>query len=184
MSFGGCLFFLTFKKTTTMKRFLLITALSLLVFSGQAQTTNYYKGEWRVAHKMDLFTCICKVDIAKDYTVKAEFAWVFNAIDTADETMMELYKGKEGKTGIEFAEGAYNSSTGDIYLEAVELNDPNMILGKTRYQLKLSADKQVIYGDTEALEEGQGDAGTFYAIKMRDGNGKKEFLALQKSVKL
>jgi hypothetical protein len=162
-----------------MKRICIITSLLFLVHTGMTQV-SYYKGEWRIANTTDLFACVCKMQIQKDNTVKAEFIWIYKSIDSTDENMMETYKGKKEKAGIEFAEGTYSPVTGDISLEATSLTDPDLIIGLTKYSLKLSADKQMIYGTTIALEGGE--PGLFCVVKM-NSSGNKVFITLENQVK-
>ncbi len=162
-----------------MKRICIIASLLFLVHTGMSQV-SYYKGEWRIANTTDLFTCVCKMQIEKDNTVKAEFVWIFKSTDSTDTNMMEAYNGKKGKIGIEFVEGTYSPVTADISLEATSLADPDLIIGLTKYSLKLSADKQMIYGTTIALEGGE--PGLFCAVKM-NSSGNKEFITLKNRVK-
>ena len=162
-----------------MKRICFAAFLLFLVHASMSQVT-YYKGEWRVPDKTDLFTCICKIDIQKGAAVEAEFIWIFKAIDSTNEEMMKMYEGKQGKKGIEFTKGTYNPATGDIYLEATQLRDPDVILGMAKYFLKLSANKKTVYGTTKNIV---GDEpGVFYAVRMKS-SGSKEFEMLKKSVK-
>jgi hypothetical protein len=162
-----------------MKKHLTIIILFFAGLCSQAQVA-YFKGEWTTENKSDLFTCICKLEI-KEKTVKAEFAWKYLAIDSTDAVMVEMYNNKKGKTGIEYANGTYNPATGDIYLKATELDDPNVILGMTIYNIKYAVDKKAIYGITNDFEGN--NPGLFYAMAMDRSIGEKEFLSLKKSVK-
>ncbi len=157
-----------------------ITLLLLLSFHVAVSQVTYYKGEWRVPGKADLFTCICKLEIQQDSVITAEYAWVFQIIDSTNTELLELYKNKNGKTGIEFAKGTYHPGTGDIYLEATGLDDPHEILGMTKYLLKMSADKQTLYGNTLGVETD--DPGLFCAVKMKS-SGRKKYDKLKQSVK-
>jgi len=92
---------------------------------------------------------------------------------------VNYYKGKKGKTGIEYTAGTYTASTQDVFLSTTELADPHEILGKGKYFLKISLDKQVIYGRTTSMEGT--DPGLFYAIKTNMSSA--EFEKLKEKVK-
>ena len=94
--------------------------------------------------------------------------------------MVDLYKGKKGRSGTEYLEGRFDAATGDFYFEGKEKDDPDMILGLDKYHAKLSANKQVIYGTTET--EGTKE-GLMYAVKMTNSAGQKEFIAAKAKVK-
>ncbi|MBK8608769.1 MAG: hypothetical protein IPL84_02135 [Chitinophagaceae bacterium] len=162
-----------------MKQTCLIFSLLLLLQSGFAQT-SYYKGEWTEVNKNDLFTGLFKIDVKNDGTVNAEFVWTYLAIDSASLELLDLYKGKKGKTGIEYAEGYLNAKTNDLLLEGKSLDDPHVILGNDKYHLKLSSDNKVIYGtsDTNGTNEG-----LIYAVKLKGTAGEKEFLAARAKLK-
>lgn len=110
----------------------------------------------------------------------AEFVWTYWAVDSSKQDLIDLYTGKKGKSGIEYAEGSFTSATHDLELTGKTLDDPNVILGNDVYHLKLSAGKDVIYGSTETQGTNEG---IFYAIKLNNNTGKKEFLAAEAKVK-
>lgn len=154
-----------------MKQILLVFISAIAISICNAQT-SYYKGEWTTINKHDLFTGLFKIDVSKDGSAKAEFIWTLLATDSTRQDLVDLLKGKKGKSGIEFTEGTYSSATNDFYLEGKSLEDPNVILGEDKYHLKLSADKNVIYGSTETMGSNEG---LFYAIKMTKNAGEKEY---------
>ena len=127
-----------------------VVILFFFMHSCFAQST-YYKGEWTVKDKTDLFTCLVKIDIKKDGTATGEFIWKYISIDSSNAELVELYKGKKNKTGIEYTAGTYNAASSYMYLETVKHSDPDMILGSTKYFIKLSAGKQILYGTTTNL---------------------------------
>lgn len=161
-----------------MKKIISAMALFLVVHSCLAQVT-YYKGEWTVKNKSDLFTCVCKVEIQKDGTVKGEFIWTYISIDSSNAELVEMYKGKRNRSGIEYTEGGYKNTGNDLYLETTKLTDPWKILGTTKYLIKLSADKLVLYGITTNLNDEA--PGLFYAVKMQS-SGEKEFHSLKTKI--
>jgi hypothetical protein len=161
-----------------MKKIISTMALSLIVCTCLAQVT-YYKGEWTVKDKSDLFTCVCRIEIQNDGIVKGELIWTYISIDSSNAELAEAYKGKEGKSGIEYVEGIYKAATKDIYLETTKLTDSWKILGSTKYLIKLSANQQVLYGITTTLND---DApGLFYAVKMQL-SGEKDFHSLKTKI--
>ncbi len=161
-----------------MKKIISSAILLFFVQYGLAQVT-YYKGEWTVKNKKDLFTCLCKIDFQKDGTVNGEFIWKYISIDGGHAELVEMYKGKINKMGIEFTEGNYYAGTGDIYLETKKLADPDRILGSTKYFIKISADKKALYGTTTNLN-GE-DPGLIYAVKM-NSSAAKEFSGLKSKI--
>lgn len=162
-----------------MKKLLLLTFFCLAMFPAIAQVA-YYKGEWTMVDKHDLFTGIFKIEIKNDGTVTGQLAWTYLETDSTDDFMLTSYKGKKGKQGLEFVEGKYAPSTHDIYFEGKDKSDPYEILGLDKYTLKYSADKQVIYGTTAT--EGT-NKGLFYAIKMNNAAGAAAFNAAKMKVK-
>jgi hypothetical protein len=160
------------------KVFGLIILIFFTTFS-QAQT-SYFQGEWTVKNESVLFTCICKLEI-KNTVVAAEFAWTFITIDSTNSELIEFYKNKKGNAGIEYTEGNYNQATGDIDLVAVRLDDPNEILGMTKYQLKYSLGKKAIYGTTTGIDDEE--PGIFYAVLLKNSQGAKKFKALISTIK-
>ena len=146
-----------------MKKILLALGLFLSVYFVNAQKTMYFKGEWTKLNKGDLFSGIFKITIDADNMVKGELLWTFLSADETDNFMVEHYKGKKGKYGIEFVEGTYTASTHDMYFEGKSRTDPNEVIGTDKYSLKFSADKKVLYGRTAT--EGTND-GMFYAIQV------------------
>ena len=162
-----------------MKQVLLIITLLFIVQCSFAQT-SYYKGEWTTKNKYDLFTGIFKIEIKKDGTANAELLWIYQATDSSNQEMVNLYNGKKGKSGIEYATGNFAANTNDLYFEGKEKDDPHVILGVDKYHLKLAANKQAIYGYTET---GGTNEGLLYAVKMNEAGGKKEFMAAKAKVK-
>src|SRR5438270_5743142 len=115
----------------------------------------YYKGEWTKIGTEANFNGLLKLEI-KDSIVKGEIIWIFKAIDSADIELVKYYKGQKGKMGIEFVKGYYTFQTNDIRFEGDSKTDPEEILGLDKYLLKLSADKNVIYGRTFSNGENNG----------------------------
>jgi hypothetical protein len=162
-----------------MKQLLLIFMLLFTLTCSFAQI-SYYKGEWTSKNKTDLFTGIFKIDIKKDGIVNAELLWIYRAIDSSNQELVNLYAGKKGKSGIEYATGNFSPNTNDLYIEGKEKDDPDVILGVDKYHLKLTANKQAIYGFSET---GGTNEGLLYAVKMNEAGGKKEFMAARAKVK-
>ena len=154
-----------------MKKFSLTFLICFMIHFLFAQVF-YYKAEWSMKDKHDLFTGICKIEIKDNEMVKGELVWKFLAVDSTDNSMMDMYKGKKGKSGIEFVEGNYNPSTHDIFFEGQEKDDPCEILGLDKYSLKRSADGLVLYGTTAT---GGTNKGLFYAHKLKAVEGVMEF---------
>lgn len=151
---------------------LFFVILLLLLFTFSKAQTRYFKGEWTTATTTILYTCILKIDIKTDSTVTGEFIWTYLAADSGDTDMVDTYKDKKGQQAREFVKGRYNPHTGYIESTGDHLDDPHEIIGLTRYFLKLSADKKVLYGYTNDIT-GE-DPGLFYAIE--EGNSiQKQF---------
>lgn len=162
-----------------MKKLLTLLLLCFALCNCFAQT-DYYKAEWTMKNKQDLFTGICKIETDQQHVIKGEIIWRYWAVDSTDQAMMDMYKEKKGKMGIEFIEGNYFSNSHDVIFEGKAKNDPFGILGMDKYSLKLSADKQVLYGTTAT--EGT-NSGLFYAVKLTTGSGEKKFLSAKAKVK-
>ena len=159
---------------------LFITPLLLFSINCCMAQASYFKGEWTLVNKHDLFTGIFKIAVKKDGTAKAEIVWTYLAINSSSQELVEMYKGKKGKSGIEYLEGKFTAATNDFYFEGKEKEDPANILGLDKYHVKLSANKQAIYGTTET--EGTNE-GLLYAVKITNSAGKKEFLSAKAKVK-
>ena len=159
---------------------LFITALLLFSINCCMAQVSYFKGEWTIVNKHDLFTGIFKIAVKKDGIAKAEIVWTYLAIDSTKQEMVDLYKGKKGKSGTEYLEGRFDAATGDFYFEGKQKDDPDTILGLDKYHVKLSANKQAIYGTTET--EGTNE-GLLYAVKIANKAGEKEFLEAKAKVK-
>lgn len=153
-----------------MKRIITLTCLSFLFITAKAQT-SYYKGEWTTLNTTELFTGIFKIEIAKDYTVSGTLVWTYVSIDSSKSEMVDLYRGKKGKKGIEYVTGTYNPLTRDISFEGTRKDDPFSVIGTDKYTLKLSSDRNTLYGTT--YHNGQNDA-YFFATKMDRSIGEKQ----------
>ena len=158
---------------------LFVTLILLLSLQCGFSQVSYYKGEWTSINKQDLFTGILKIRIAADGQVKAQIVWTYLAIDSTNKDMLEMYKGKKGRSGIEYTEGYFSASTNDFNFEGKKLDDPFVILGLDKYHLKRSANKQAIYGTTETQGTNEG---MLYAVKISYAAGKKEFTVAKKKV--
>jgi hypothetical protein len=162
-----------------MKKIFLSLALLLTIQCCFAQVA-YYKGEWTMIDRHDLFTGIFKISMNAAGKVKAEIVWTYLAIDSTSKDYMDMYQNKKGKSGIEYAEGNFSSATNDLYFEGIKKDDPFIILGVEKYHLKLAANKQAIYGSTET--EGT-NKGLLYAVKLNYTAGKKEFRGAKTKIK-
>ena len=160
------------------KLFVTLTLLACMQFC--FAQVSYYKGEWTRVNKQELFTGILKVTTNAAGTVKVEIVWTYLAIDSSNSELMDMYKGKKGRSGIEYAEGSFSTAGNDLSFESIKTDDPFTILGLDKYHLKLSADKKVIYGSTETQGSNEG---LMYAIKLPDAAGAKEFMIARARVK-
>ena len=162
-----------------MKKIFATLTLLLCLQSVFSQVT-YYKGEWTMKDKTDLFTGIFKIDVNAAGKVKAEIIWKYLAIDSTSKDFLEMYKDKKNRSGIEYAEGSFNPATNDFYFEGIKADDPFTILGLDKYHIKLAANKQAIYGTTETQGTNEG---MLYAVKLKDAAGEKEFMYAKSKVK-
>jgi hypothetical protein len=169
---------------TIMKKIISTSVLFFIAYTCIAQAT-YYIGEWTVKDKPDLFTCVCKIEIQSNGIVKGELIWTFISIDKSNKELAESYKGKEGKSGIEYVQGVYKTATNDIYLETTKLTDPWKILGSTKYYLKLTVGQKEAYGiaDEKELYGVTADVagefnGYFFALK-KQLTGEQDFHRLK-----
>lgn len=162
-----------------MKKIFITFILLLGLQYGFSQVT-YYKGEWTMKNKQDLFTGIFRIGINAAGKVKAEIIWTYLAIDSANKDLLEMYNGKKGRSGIEYGEGTFNPATNDFYFEGIKADDPFTILGLDKYHIKLAAGRQAIYGSTETQGTNEG---MLYAVKLKKVAGKKEFMAAKAKVK-
>jgi hypothetical protein len=111
-----------------MKKLLLLSLLCILLNVLNAQVF-YYKGEWTKSKKHDLFSGIFEITIKGNGFVTGKFLWPYRATDSADNLMTTHYKGKKGRTGIEYVEGTFDAATNDFYFEGIKKDDPDDILG-------------------------------------------------------
>jgi hypothetical protein len=164
-----------------MKKLFLATALLFVMQSGFSQVSvSYYKGEWTEVNKHTLFTGIFKIAIKKNGEAVAEMVWTYQAIDSSNRDQLILYFGKKGRSGIEYAEGSFSEATKDLQFESKRTDDPAYILGLDKYHIKLSANKQVLYGKSETQGTNEG---LLYAVKMDNKTGEKEFMAAKAKIK-
>ena len=166
-------------KLKNMKK-LFVSVILLFSLQYSFSQVSYYKGEWTAVNKQDRFTGIFKIGMNAGGKVKAQFIWTYLRIDSTNKDLVEMYKGKKDRSGIEYAEGYFSASTNDFNLEGKRKVDPFIILGLDKYHIKLSADKQAIYGTTETQGTNEG---MLYAVKMRNTAGKKLFIAVKAKVK-
>ena len=158
----------------------IIVSIAVLLFSyAVSSQVLYFKGEWTKVNTTELFTSICRIEI-KDGQVSGELLWTYLAADSSDAAMVEYYKGKKGKKGIEFIEGTYDAATGDIYFEGKSKTDPSEVIGEDKYTLKFSANKQVLYGITDSNGSKNG---LFYAAKASTAVAAQEFAAAKRKIK-
>ncbi len=131
-------------------------------------------------NKQDLFTGIFKIGIKNDGKATGQFVWTYVAIDSTNSSLLDMYAGKKGMSGIEYAEGNLNAVTNDLFFEGISKDDPNLILGLDKYHLKFSAGKQAIYGITET--EGTNE-GLLFGLQLTKETGEKEFMAAKEKIK-
>ena len=162
------------------KIFLSVTLLLALQYGFSQASVSYYKGEWTMVNKQDLFTGILKIAIDAEGKTKAEMVWTYLATDSTNKDLVEMYKGKKGRSGIEYADGSFSVTTNDFIFEGKKADDPAQILGLDKYHIKLSANKQAIYGTTETQGTNEG---LLYAGKLDNTTGEKEFMAAKKKKK-
>jgi hypothetical protein len=139
-----------------------VTILLLLLFTISKAQTRYFKGEWTTVKTTILYTCLLKLEIKNDSIIAGEFIWIYLNADSSDTEMVDAFKDKKNQQAREFVKGWYNEHTGDIELTGEHLDDPHEIIGLTRYFLKFSTDKKILYGYTNDIE-GE-NPGLFYAI--------------------
>jgi len=164
-----------------MKKIFFTSALLVIFYTGFSQvTTSYYKGEWTRKNKQDLFTGIFKIGIKKDGHATGQFVWTVWAVDSTNSSLLDMYIEKKGMSGIEYVEGTFNAETNDFYFEGKSKDDPNLILGLDKYHIKLTANKQTIYGTTET--EGTNE-GLVFAVTLNNEAGEKDFVIAKEKVK-
>ena len=156
-----------------MKKILILFCCGSLAISSLAQT-SYYKGEWTTLNSTDLFTGIFKIDIGKDNTVSGTLVWTYISVDSSKSEMVDLYKGKKGKKGIEYVSGTYNPLTRDMSFEGNKKDDPDNVIGVDKYSLKLSTDRSTLYGTTN---HGGTNDGFFLARKIDRAIAEKQINA-------
>lgn len=164
-----------------MKKIFLSFSLLISLHNCFSQSSvSYFKGEWTMVNKHDLFTGIFKIGINAIGEAKAEVIWTYLATDSTNKDLLEMYKGKKGKSGIEYAEGSFSAATNDFYFEGKRTDDPSVILGLDKYHIKLSSNGQAIYGKTQTQGTNEG---LLYAVKLNNATGEKEFMAAKARVK-
>jgi len=140
----------------------------------------YYQGEWTTVNKHDLFKGIFKIRINTTGTASAQIVWTYLATDSTSKDFIEMYRGKKGKSGIEFLEGSFSAATNDFYFEGKKSKDPYQILGLDKYHIKLAAGKLAIYGTTETQGTNEG---LLYGKRLDYTTGKKMFASAKARVK-
>lgn len=156
-----------------MKKIIFACFCSFLMSIAFSQTL-YFKGEWTKKGKAELFTGIFKITLAPGGNVSGELLWTYISTDSTDGFLLDHYKGKKGKFAIEFVQGAYDADTRDMIFDGTKKNDPDDVIGTDKYTLKLSADKQLLYGRTD--DNGTNE-GMFVALRMNDAAAQKAFAA-------
>ena len=152
-----------------MKKFFIFSAIIILSLNSYSQV-SYYKGEWTKINNQSNFSGTLKLEIM-DTIVTADILWTYIAIDSTDKASMEYYQNKKGRMGIEYIKGKYSPITHDFIFEGISKTDPDLIIGLDKYILKLSLNKQVIYGET--YSNGDKDGLAFF-IRNNDPNLIKE----------
>ena len=160
-----------------MKKIFLFIAILFLLSKTFAQV-SYYKYEWTQINNKTKFSGIIKLKI-KDTLLTGEIIWKFEAIDDANATAIQYYKGQKNKMGIEYVKGFFYAKTNDIRFEGIIKYDPYLIIGMDKYLLKLSADKLIIYGRT--LSNGENN-GPVYFYKKDNLRGEEEFEMLKSKI--
>ena len=155
----------------------LITCLFCLLLSGIHAQSSYFKGEWTKVGTQELFNGIVKITEKDNSMVSVEIIWTYLAIDSSQQDMISMYKGKKGRMGLEIATGTYDKKTNDIYFEGKEKKDPYNVIGLDKYQLKFSRDKQVLYGKSDANGNNNG---LFFAARISTAEGIKKFTSAKK----
>jgi len=163
-----------------MKKLLLALGLLISVHLANAQKTLYFKGEWTKMNKGELFTGVFKITIDANNMVKGELLWTYLATDETSDFLSQHYKGKKGKSGIEFVEGTYDPSTHDMHFEGKNKTDPYEVIGTDKYSLKLSINKKVLYGltATEGTNEGM-----FYGVQVDGRSVSQQLIAAKLKLK-
>jgi len=164
-------------KPQTVKKLVPFFFLLLPIFA-YTQTTAFYKGEWSAPDKQDLFSCTCKVIYGQNGNADIEFIWTYKAIDSSDDVMIRLYQNKKDLSGVEMASGHYDQHTHDLEVTGYALQDPHVIISMSKYNLKLSPDKNLLYGTTSDLEDRSN--GVFAAVKVNMTS--KQYDELRKKV--
>jgi hypothetical protein len=162
-----------------MKKLLVLFILCCITYGSMAQVA-YYRAEWTKKDNNELFTAICKITTDQQNVITGELVWTYLACDSSDQIMMDMYKGKKGKMGIEFVEGNYAATTHDVIFNGTRKDDPDEVIGEDKYTLKLSANKQVLYGTTWANGTNNG---LFYATKLPAAAAEKEFMLARAKIK-
>ena len=88
--------------------------------------------------------------------------------------------GIKQKKAFKMITGNYLSDSRDMYLQTINMIDPDTVLGSTLYYLKLSIDKNAIYGGTTNTDGER--PGSFYAILNKNFT-QKEFDAMKCTMK-
>jgi hypothetical protein len=139
---------------------------------------TYYKGEWSTSGGTSLYKAVIKLTITNT-VAEAAIYWTYVSCDSSKDDLVKFMKGKQGKSAIEYTAGFTRPVHRDIYLAGKYTSDPHTVIGLDQYQLKLSADGNVLYGKTEA---GGAKNGLFYAILIRKDEAEKEIGKIKKEI--
>lgn len=157
-----------------MNRFILLLAGILFCNLSFAQS-KYYKGEWSKSNTTYVFNALIKLDYNGN-KVAGEIIWTIVTADSTNEASIKYYKSKLNKYGLEVVSGNYNPSTRDLNFLGLSKIDPDTVMGVDIYSLKLTADKKVLTGKTDA---GGTNGGFLYAAEINATAGEKEFNAMK-----
>ena len=160
-----------------MKR--LLFSLAICTATGVHAQVSYYLGEWTKVNTQANFSALLKLEVS-DTDVNADIIWTYLSIDSSDLASVQYYQDKKGKMGIEYTRGQYSPTTHDIIFEGIAKSDPDFIIGLDKYILKLSLNRQVIYGET--YSNGDKD-GLVYFIRNNDPSLVKAFEQVKQSIK-
>jgi hypothetical protein len=142
------------------------------------QTTNYYKGEWSRATTSYNYSAFLKLTI-RGNVAEGEIIWKLVSADSLDKESFKEMQKKLSLSGIEVIKGSFGKKTSDLELAGISTIDPDNLIGTDVYTLKISLDRKILFGKTNANGLNNG---CFYAIKQSTKTIAAEFDAEKKRI--
>lgn len=161
-----------------MKRSILLLLAAFIAVTAFSQT-SYYKGEWSRSGTTYVYASFLKLTITGTLA-EGEIIWKFVSPDKMNKDNYEFMKGKVGLSAVEIFSGSYDPEARDLKISGLDKVDPHGVIGEDVYTLKISANRKIIFGKTDA---GGSGSGCLYAILQNTAAAAIEYASLRNKIK-